>query len=311
MRIADMHLAQLRNTDLNLLTVFAVMAEERNISRAAARLFLSQPALSRALRRLRETFHDDLLVRTPHGYEITLKGQALLDELSLVLPKLDRLVSGACFDPKKEKAVFRLAATDCACAVLSPPLCRLILPAVGDIAFEFGAWHEGTYDALERGRTDMSLQEEDEQVGKRFESTVLCEEEFVCAVARDSNFQRTLSLDAFLKAKHIAVQGSAGASTLVERLLTVEGARLQAAIRVPYFAAALRSVAGTDLVATIPRRLALVAPKGVKLLRPPAELRGFRYVMLWHSRLTPDAAHVWLRAAVLQAAQALVHNAGA
>src|SRR6267143_767240 len=95
-----MRITHLRQADLNLLIVFAALAEERNVTRAASRLLLSQPAVSRSLQRLREMFHDDLLIRTSSGYEPTPKGQRLLHELESTLPRLDRLLTGAEFDPK-------------------------------------------------------------------------------------------------------------------------------------------------------------------------------------------------------------------
>src|SRR5712664_1347965 len=103
MPIAIMRVTQLRQADLNLLIVFTVLAEERNVTRAAARLLLSQPAVSRALQRLRDMFHDDLLIRTSNGYEPTPKGQRLLQELESTLPRLDRLLSGSDFDPATEQ----------------------------------------------------------------------------------------------------------------------------------------------------------------------------------------------------------------
>ena len=103
-----MRLTQLRQADLNLLVVFAVFAEERNVSRTAERLLLSQPAVSRALQRLRETFHDDLFVRSSAGYELTPQGQHLLEELESMLPRLDRLLSGSNFDPSAEQTSFRI-----------------------------------------------------------------------------------------------------------------------------------------------------------------------------------------------------------
>src|SRR5580693_10216275 len=95
-----MRIEHLRQADLNLLVAFTAVAEERNITRAASRLLLSQPAVSRALHRLREMFHDDLLIRTSNGYEATPKGERLLRELATTLPRLDRLLSGPEFDPQ-------------------------------------------------------------------------------------------------------------------------------------------------------------------------------------------------------------------
>jgi DNA-binding transcriptional LysR family regulator len=152
-----MRLTQLRQADLNLLVVFAVFAEERNVSRAAERLLLSQPAVSRALQRLRDMFHDDLFVRTAVGYELTPQGQRLLQELEVMLPKLDRLLSGSSFDPSVEPASFRLAVTDNAAAVLVPVLCREVLPIAKKVRFDFVAWHKGSFDEVAHGSVDLAF----------------------------------------------------------------------------------------------------------------------------------------------------------
>ena len=152
-----MRITQLRQADLNLLVVFAVFAEERNVSRAAERLLVSQPAISRALQRLRDMFHDDLFVRTAVGYELTPQGQRLLQELEVMLPKLDRLLSGSSFDPSVEPASFRLAVTDNAAAVLVPVLCREVLPIAKKVRFDFVAWHKGSFDEVTHGSVDLAF----------------------------------------------------------------------------------------------------------------------------------------------------------
>lgn len=123
-----MRTTHLRQADLNLLVVFTAVAEERNITRAASRLLLSQPAVTRALQRLRDTFHDDLLIRTSTGYEPTPTGQRLLQDLATMLPRLDRLMAGCDFDPATEDASFRIAANDHAAYLLVPPLYTSVLP---------------------------------------------------------------------------------------------------------------------------------------------------------------------------------------
>src|SRR5260370_18632177 len=109
MLIYVMSTTHLRQADVNLLVVFTAVAEERNITRAASRLLLSQPAVTRALQRLRDTFHDDLLIRTSTGYEPTPKGQRLLQDLATMLPRLDRLMAAARFHPPPHDASFLLA----------------------------------------------------------------------------------------------------------------------------------------------------------------------------------------------------------
>src|ERR1700724_1116117 len=98
----SMRLEKLRQADLNLLITFAAIAEEKTVTAAASRLLLSQPAVSRALQRARALFQDDLLVRSPNGFELTLRGRKILDELEGLLPKIEHLVSPAVFDPVRE-----------------------------------------------------------------------------------------------------------------------------------------------------------------------------------------------------------------
>src|SRR6202521_6239553 len=94
MVIIIMRVTHLRQSDLNLLVAFVTLAEERTITGAASRLFLSQPAMSRALQRLRGMFKDDLFIRGAGGYQLTPKGKTVLRELEVTLPKLDRLLGG-------------------------------------------------------------------------------------------------------------------------------------------------------------------------------------------------------------------------
>src|ERR1700737_2563597 len=107
MNMMSMRLEKLRQVDLNLLITFAAIAEEKSITAAASRLFLSQPAVSRALQRARAMFQDDLLVRSPNGFELTLRGRKILQELEGLLPKMENMVTPSLFVPWGEKAHFR------------------------------------------------------------------------------------------------------------------------------------------------------------------------------------------------------------
>src|SRR6202048_1777701 len=192
MEIAIMRITHLRQADLNLLVVFTALAEERNVTRAASRLLLSQPAVSRALRRLREMFHDDLLIRSSSGYEPTPKGQRLLHELETSLPRLDRLLSGSDFDPAAEETSFRIAATDHACHVVCPLLCRTVLAPGVRVSFEFLPLHDGQFEAMEKGRLDLVLVADDGYAPTHFVKEVIFEVDFVCVVAKESRFSRAL-----------------------------------------------------------------------------------------------------------------------
>jgi DNA-binding transcriptional LysR family regulator len=302
-----MRITQLRQADLNLLIVFTVLAEERSVSRAASRLLRSQPAVSRAFQRLRELFQDDLLVRTPAGYEATPRGQRLLQELETILPRLDRLLSGSSFNPETEEAHFRIAATDYASHVLCPLLCQRVLPAQRKVSFEFTAWHDGACEALERGRLDLLLNADDGHMPAQFLSEEIFEESFACVVAKEAAYPRKLTLKQYLSASHIGVSVRGGLQTIPEKKLAALGQQRRCVIQIPYFTAAIRSVAGTNLIATVPRRLAESEARNpaIKIVDPPDVMGSFQYLMAWHPRMNTDAAHEWLRSTMREAGKSL------
>lgn len=293
-----MRVTQLRQADLNLLVVFAVFAEERNVSRTADRLLLSQPAVSRALQRLRDMFHDNLFIRTAAGYELTPQGQRLLQELEVMLPKLDRLLSGSSFDPAVEQTNFRLAVTDNAAAVFVPILCREILPSAKKVRFDFVAWHRGSFDEVAHGSVDLAFASSSVEAPPPLQSQTIYEEQFVCVADAKRRLPKSLTLEQFLKLEHISISILGGIQVSPDKALAVMGYKREVAIHVPYFEAAIRSVQGTNLVALIPSKFLAgrANNSAIKLIKPPPEIAGFGYVMTWHPRLNTDAAHTWLRA---------------
>jgi DNA-binding transcriptional LysR family regulator len=225
-------------------------------------------------------------------------------------------LSGSTFDPQAEDAAFRIAVSDNASHVLCPPFCRAVLPYADRIAVQFVALHEGTFEAIERGRLDLALNADDGHTPDRFHREVIYQDDFVCVVSRKSGYARKLTLKQYLDGRHVGVGVLAGRRTIPEQRLAALGHRRTLAVEVPYFTAAIRCVPGTNLIATVPKRLAELERhnQAVKIVHPPAEMKGFSYLMLWHPRLHTDAAHVWLRSMVRAAGKALslrgLHGAG-
>ena len=112
----------LRNVDLNLIYPLRALLEECHVTRAAKRSFLSQPAMSRALERLRDMFGDPLLVRNGRGYERTVQGERVLRDLESLMPRLEGMVRGETFDPARSQEVFRVAMSDHASMIALPSL---------------------------------------------------------------------------------------------------------------------------------------------------------------------------------------------
>jgi DNA-binding transcriptional LysR family regulator len=302
-----MRVTHLRQSDLNLLVAFATLAEERTITGAASRLLLSQPAMSRALQRLRWMFKDDLFIRGPTGYQLTPKGHTVLRELEVTLPKLDRLLDGDQFDPATEEATFRIAGSDHAFSVLCPVFCRQFVPAANKVSFEFIAAHDGSFKSLERGRIDLLLCTDDEAIPPHFESEVLYKEGVACVVAKESSLPQQLTLKRYLECWHITVKIKGSEPNIIEKCLASLGVKRRSAIRMSYLWSALRSVAGTEFMVTVPRRIgiALKSDPTLRILKPPAELRPFKYLMVWHRRMNSDTAHAWLRKVIKKAGRAV------
>ncbi len=139
-RIA-MRIEKLRQVDLNLLNY--VRRDRKGKKRYGRRIPpvpLTQPAVSRVLQRARAMFQDDLLVRSPNGFELTLRGRKILDELEGLLPRMENLVTPALFDPMCEKSHFRISGPDNVCTIVLPRLCRQYANGRYQVQFEFLPW---------------------------------------------------------------------------------------------------------------------------------------------------------------------------
>jgi DNA-binding transcriptional LysR family regulator len=287
------HISEL---DLNLLKTLRVLLEERHVTRAAKRCFLSQSAMSRALERLREMFQDELLIRTGRTYERTVRGEQLLRELEALLPRIDAMVRGETFDPVQSQERFRVSMTDYAAVVLLPGLVRRLRGVAPRVRIEIVAHQERVFEDVESGRIDLAM--EVATAAAVLESQILFEEEFVCLHSSSLMPRRKrLTLSEYLEFAHVVVNVRAGQQTLVDRPLADLGLRRQVALTVPYFIPAVLAISGTDYLVTVPRRLAKIVAsvKAVSAVEAPVELHGFKYMMAWHPRLTAEPAQQWFR----------------
>jgi DNA-binding transcriptional LysR family regulator len=262
--------------------------------------------MSRALDRLREMFGDELLIRSGRGYERTARGETLLSELQSLLPRLESLVRGEEFDPRRSQERFRLAVTDHASITLIPPLIRRIRNTAPDVRLEASQWRDRAYEAVAAGRLDAAFSAEPPP--SELQSEILFQVDFVCVVGVAQRVHSArLTLTQYLQLPHVAVETWAGQQTPVDRPLAQFGAKRRVVLSVPFFAAAIFAVAKTDLVLTVPRRLTrIVRPiDGVRVVEPPKEIKPFPYFMTWHPRLNEEPAHAWFREQVRLAARTM------
>ena len=302
-----MNTNQLRQVDLNLLVVFAVFAEERSVSAAARRLLLTQPAVSRALNRLRSMFGDDLFIRGKAGYELTPHAVRIMQELEHTLPSIDRLVRGSEFDPRKEAVVFKLACTDYATSILGPNITQRLIGGDSKASLCFAAFSESVYRDLAQGHVDLVFQVHDETIPLGLETEKLFEEEMVCIVPRSWARQSRLTLNRYAASGHIVVSLHDSSQAFPDKVLRRLSIKRKSTLKVPHFMAALACVQSTNLIATVPKRFATTFAHNfdVNVVGAPREFGHFEYWMAWHPRLNSDAAHQWLRREVRLAARSL------
>lgn len=299
-----MRFANIRSLDLNLLLPAFLLLEERNVSTAAERYLLSQPAMSRSLQRLRRVFGDELLIRTSHGYELTMRGRSLLRDLEQELPRLEQMLAPDAFDPRAARDIFKIAATDYALAVFAPELLKRAGKSAPGVSFEFEAWETGSFADLEHGRHDAVLWINEAPAPLRYDT--LYDEEFVCVQPASLPIEE-LTLDSYARREHIVVGMEEGRQVHVDKQLMNLGVHRRAAVTVPSFITAIAVAAEVPYLATVPRRLAELHrhdPR-LRILQPPPELANYSYILAWHPRSQDDPRHRWLRSLAAQTGTAL------
>jgi DNA-binding transcriptional LysR family regulator len=246
-----------------------------HVTRAAERCFLSQPAMSRSLERLREMFGDLLLIRTGRSCQRSARGERLLRELDSLMPRIEAMVRGEAFDPAHNQESFRIAMTDHASMVLMPPLIEQIRSSASNVNVHTSAWNDRVHEEIAAGRLDTALSAEPPP--PTLESDVLYKEDFVCLVRRARRVRvKRFSLKEYLELPHAIVETWEGQQTPVDRPLAELGAKRRAVLRIPFFVPTILSVPRTGLVLTAPRRLAKIMAMiaDVQIVEPPLKSKA-------------------------------------
>ncbi len=321
-----------RNLDLNLLRVLDEVLTERSLTRAARNLSMTQPAVSNAIKRLRDVLGDELVQRAGFGVEPTPRALALWPAVRNALALLQQSLAPGVFEPALSEATFVLAMADATAAELMPGLVATIerdapgvsmrvLPlttrdprrlldeeqvdlAVGHfpaVLADLTAWVQSSGSL---GSTSGNLSGS----GAGYEHQRLYDGEYVCVMRRGHALARRkqLTLDEFCQAHHMLVSFSGRPFGFVDEALAALARKRRIVLTVNQFFTAGKVVANSDLLTVLPRHFVRVADGAGELV-----VRDLPFAMplvhvdtLWHHRKTPNAAHQWLREAVVNAARA-------
>jgi DNA-binding transcriptional LysR family regulator len=287
-----------RRLDLNLLLALDALLSERNVTRAARRLNLSQPALSAQLGRLRILFGDQLFTPTSRGVLPTAAAEELREPVRRALDEARRVFDrGRRFDPGSATATFTVSSSDYMQAgVLLPFLLSLnqLAPNVRMMA-RLGAGR-ATRAELERGGLDLAFVQAGgpDVVGLR--SALVLEERYVGIARRGGAADGAMTLDRFTAARHVIVSPAGdGFSGPTDEALAALGLRRTVSFAVSFFVTLIEAVSRSDLLALAPERLARRYADRLDTFEPPLAVPGFGIAMAWHDRTHDHPAHRWLR----------------
>jgi DNA-binding transcriptional LysR family regulator len=301
-----MNRINLSSVDLNLLTVFDALMSERQVTRAAERLGLTQPAVSHALARLRALFADPLLVRSKGAMQPTPRALALAPAVARALGELRALLAPeASFVPASTARRFTLGMSDYAAFALGPKLLARLRRAAPQATLVIRhASRALGFAMIESGEVELIVGNFPHPPAS-LTGEVLREDELVSALRRGHPaLKRRFDLDAYLAAEHlnVSLRGEAGGS--VDEVLAALGRHRRVVATVGHFLAVPFLLSASDLIATEPRPVmrAFAKSLGLVMRPPPFAAPPFVLSQMWHRRVADDTGHRWLRTQVHEAA---------
>ena len=303
--IVSMREVDLRRIDLNLLVALEALLDEKNVTRAAHRLGMSQPAASRALGRLRALFSDALLVDGPGGgYVLSSRAEEVRPVLRRILAGVGEMLEANSFDPATATGRIRLLMPDLQAAALTPHLLARLALEAPSLDLDIVAPGTNGIEALEHGVADAMVALIDEAPAGIHRRRLYDEELVTLMRADHPALAGKLSLDRFLALEHIVVSVTGVGPAPVDEVLARMGRTRRVKLRVPNFFAAVEIAARSDLIMTLPSSLARAAANMRRFvaLPPPLDLGSFTMSLAWHARQQDAPRHIWLRRAIVTAA---------
>lgn len=290
--------------DLNLLKAFRAVMRDGSVTAAANSLGMTQPALSRAIQRLRDFYKDPLFVRTSSGMRPTEYARKLASRVDDAIAASQKAIElDASFTPSASNRSFRLVMTDGTAMVCLPRLMRHLKQAAPGVRIVSIQLPRDQYrDALETGAAELALG----QLPKSADSLrqrALSTEKLVCLVRKGHpGIDGTLTMEKFIAAEHISVAAPAQAERVIDQALGSQAQKRQIMLSLPHYLAVPAIVSQSDLVAVMPASISRdLARKWNLLVLPlPFDVPAIRMSLFWHERSHHDSGHRWLRETILR-----------
>jgi DNA-binding transcriptional LysR family regulator len=295
----------IRAVDLNLLKAFDALFSERAVTKAAARIGLSQPAMSHALSRLRGLFADDLFVRTPNRMEPTARAREIAPLVSTAIEHIEAALNlGVGFDPAKSAGIFTAGMAEYAEVALVGRLAESFARQAGKATLRLTPLTGAeAAEQLDSGAIDVAVSHLRGLPG-HLDSIVLLRDPFVMIARRGHPLAaQSPSIEAYAALDHVLVSPRGDTTGAVDRTLADFGLKRRIALLVATYLALPAVLAASDLVATVPRRTArqIAAMSDIEIMPLAIDLAA-TVSMAWHRRATSEPAQIWFRALLTDAA---------
>lgn len=290
---------RLEKIDLNLFVVFDAIYRERSVTKVAQRLNLTQPAVSNALSRLRQTFDDPLFVRTPAGMAPTLVAESVVVDVRKALSLLGNSVGvTASFDPLLAQKQFRVGMNDLGQALLLAPLRQLFKEQAPNCTLHsYYEDRQAAADDLKSGSLDLLLDSQGMLNSRDMEHKLLAQLPYAAAVGENNSwYGKDMTLEVYLQSEHVHVSSRKKGRGQVDIALHPLGHKRDIKMRVQNYLVAAKVTEQTDLVWTVPEILAKAA--AVKTAKLPFAVEPLGWTLFWSKSASKDPANQWLREAV-------------
>lgn len=290
------------NKDLNMLLIFKVVFQELNASRAAERLAMSQPAMSHALNKLRRDFHDPLFVRKSRGLSPTPKAIAIAEQINAIVEQMDAL-----YKPDKDNLAFLMQerdiviyTTDYMQAILLPPLLEILNKQAPNVRLMIkDPQGQLPRSELETGQCDLAIAGYFSNLPDSYYQQKITTERFVTLACQSNEFlDKDLSLEHFLKCRHIVTTLTGDLNGIVDAALAQQNLKRNIIAGIPSFLATTDLLENSNHLLTCLESLAARATKlypAIKSYPSPVDLEPVDIYQVWHQRTHEDKLSSWLR----------------
>ena len=298
----------LQKLDLNLLLLFEALMEEGSVTGAAKRLLLTQAGVSHALTRLRAVLKDDLFIRSKGRMQPTARAVALAEPLRDALVQLDAALNPSAFDPAQSRQIFRIVATDYFATIVLPSLIfrlekeapqvdlRILSNSLGDVGAMLSSSDVDFAAGLFKNRMTGAMRAD-------CSSTTLFHDKYVCVMRKDHALaHKTLTKARYLAGKHILFSPTGSLDYGIEKYLRPIGVQRHIGVVLSHYLAAPLILQNSDMIMTVPGRLAdfYVSRYKVRVAPLPLKVPPIAIQFVWNSRFDDHPAYRWFRSLVAE-----------